>query len=116
MRECNDIILWFGFGPTVERAKTLLAYYKGEISLDEIKSAGVRYQAELERQRQEEKMAAKQQEQLQPEEQPVEQTEPQKVQEPEDCLQETGAEEVTAEEVYAEEAAPTEEINEEDCV
>lgn len=47
MRECNDIILWFGFGPTVERAKTLLAYYKGEISLEEIKSAGERYQEKL---------------------------------------------------------------------
>ena len=45
MRECNDIVLWFGFGPTVERAKTLLAYYKGEISLEDIKSAGARYQA-----------------------------------------------------------------------
>ena len=54
MRECNDIILWFGFGPTVERAKTLLAYYKGEISLEEIKSAGARYQAELERRSREE--------------------------------------------------------------
>ncbi len=55
MRECDDIILWFGFGPTVERAKTLLAYYKGEISLEEIKSAGAKYQAELERQWREEK-------------------------------------------------------------
>jgi len=54
MRECNDIVLWFGFGPTVERAKTLLAYYKGEISLEDIKSAGARYQAEAERRRQEE--------------------------------------------------------------
>ncbi len=54
MRECNDIILWFGFGPTVERAKTLLAYYKGEISLEDIKSAGARYQAEAERRMQEE--------------------------------------------------------------
>lgn len=58
MNECNDIILWFGFGPTVERAKTLLAYYRGEISLDEIKSAGARYQAELERRWQEEKAQA----------------------------------------------------------
>lgn len=47
MRECDDIILWFGFGPTVERAKTLLAYYKGEISLEDIKSAGAKYQAKL---------------------------------------------------------------------
>ena len=44
MRECNDIILWFGFGPTVERAKTLLAYYRGEISLEDIKAAGAKYQ------------------------------------------------------------------------
>lgn len=49
MNECNDIILWFGYGPTVERAKTLLAYYKGEISLEEIRSAGAKYQAEQER-------------------------------------------------------------------
>ncbi len=55
MDECNDIILWFGFGPTVERAKALLAYYKGEISLDEIRQAGARYQAELERQMAEER-------------------------------------------------------------
>lgn len=55
MNECNDIILWFGFGPTVERAKALLAYYRGEISLEEIKSAGARYQMELEQRWQEEK-------------------------------------------------------------
>ena len=46
MNECNDIILWFGFGPTVERAKTLLAYYRGEISIEEIKSGSVRHQTE----------------------------------------------------------------------
>ena len=55
MNECNDIILWFGFGPTVERAKALLAYYRGEISLEEIKSAGARYQEELNQRWQEEK-------------------------------------------------------------
>jgi len=59
MRECNDIILWFGFGPTVERAKTLLAYYKGEISLEQIKSAGERYQAELQRQQETEAVAVR---------------------------------------------------------
>ena len=57
MRECDDIILWFGFGPTVERAKTLLAYYKGEISLEDIKSAGERFKAEAERLIQEELVA-----------------------------------------------------------
>ena len=54
MKECDDIILWFGFGPTVERAKALRAYYKGEISLEDIKSAGARYQAEIESRKQEE--------------------------------------------------------------
>ncbi|MBP3609151.1 MAG: hypothetical protein J6J42_02310 [Lachnospiraceae bacterium] len=58
MEECNDIILWFGFGPTVERAKALLAYYKGEISLDEIRQVGAKYQAELERQIAEERERA----------------------------------------------------------
>ena len=67
MRECDDIILWFGFGPTVERAKALLAYYKGEISLEEIKSAGARYQAELERQWREEKVATENEQEPQPE-------------------------------------------------
>ena len=42
MRECEEIILWFGFGPTVERAKALLAYYKGEINLENIKTGGIR--------------------------------------------------------------------------
>jgi len=56
MNECKDIILWFGFGVTVERAKALLAYYKGEISLEEIKQAGVRYQEEQIRLQEEEKM------------------------------------------------------------
>ena len=33
----------------MERAKTLLAYYKGEISLEDIKSAGEKLKAEAER-------------------------------------------------------------------
>ena len=45
MNECRDIILWFGVGATVERAKALLAYYKGELSLEDIKTAGERYVA-----------------------------------------------------------------------
>ncbi len=53
MRECEDIILWFVSGPTVERAKTLLAYYKGEISLEEIKAAGAKYQKEMHQRMQE---------------------------------------------------------------
>ena len=66
MNECNDIILWFGFGPTVERAKTLLAYYKGEISLDEIKSAVVKQQTGY--QKKEEKSEKKHKAQEAPEE------------------------------------------------
>lgn len=45
MQECEEIILWFAEGAIVERAKTLLAYYKGEISLEEIKTVGERYAA-----------------------------------------------------------------------
>lgn len=45
MQECEEIILWFAEGAIVERAKTLLAYYKGEISLEEIKTAGERHAA-----------------------------------------------------------------------
>ncbi len=36
VNECKDIISWFGFGKSVERAKRLLAYYRGEISLEEL--------------------------------------------------------------------------------
>ncbi len=36
VNECKDIISWFGFGKNVERAKRLLAYYRGEISLEEL--------------------------------------------------------------------------------
>ena len=46
MKECDEIILWFGFGPTVERAKALLAYYKGEIKLEDIKSGSKKTQEE----------------------------------------------------------------------
>ena len=100
MRECNDIILWFGFGPTVERAKTLLAYYKGEISLEDIKSAGVRYQAERERQEKEEKMAVMRQIQQ-------EEAKPQEMQAEEPVYEEVPAGE--EEPVYEEESAGEEE-------
>lgn len=36
LAECSDLILWFGEGRYVEKAKTLQAYYTGEIQLDEI--------------------------------------------------------------------------------
>lgn len=79
MQECNDIILWFGFGPTVERAKALLAYYKGEISLDDIKSAGERYQTESEHHRKKENTVTVQPEREEPEQlltEPLREAEP----------------------------------------
>ncbi|NLJ96623.1 MAG: hypothetical protein GX321_05675 [Clostridiales bacterium] len=36
IKECSDIILWFGEGSYVERAKVLKAYYSGELDKDEI--------------------------------------------------------------------------------
>lgn len=45
MQECQEIILWFAEGSIVERAKALLAYYKGEVGLDGIKTMGERYTA-----------------------------------------------------------------------
>ena len=43
INECNDIILWFGTGESVERARILLAYYKGEIGLEEAQFEGTYY-------------------------------------------------------------------------
>jgi len=36
IRECSDIILWFGEGPYVEKAKILRSYYLGEAGKEEI--------------------------------------------------------------------------------
>ncbi len=33
IRECEEIIAWFGYGDYVDRAKALLAYYKGELEI-----------------------------------------------------------------------------------
>ncbi len=38
IRECNEIILWFGYGEYVDRAKALLAYYNGELSIEDLKT------------------------------------------------------------------------------
>ncbi len=35
LAECDDIVLWFGSGEYVERAKALRAYYRGEIQIEE---------------------------------------------------------------------------------
>ena len=66
----------------MERAKTLLAYYKGEISLEEIKSATAKYQAEMEQRWQEEQLKEKRQ-QVQAVPKPVVQQEiPEQIEEP----------------------------------
>ena len=129
MRECNDIILWFGFGPTVERAKTLLAYYRGEISLEDIKSVGVKYRAELERQWREEKISvavqAETKEEIQAEPETMEEVRPaeqeaEPVEEavPVEYMEEAAiAEEpVAAEETIVEESAYTEETVAEEII
>ncbi|TAH72792.1 MAG: tetratricopeptide repeat protein [Anaerolineaceae bacterium] len=36
IQECSDLILWFGEGSYVEKAKILKAYYSGEVDKDEI--------------------------------------------------------------------------------
>lgn len=36
LQECSDLILWFGEGVYVERAKVLQAYYRGELSIADI--------------------------------------------------------------------------------
>ena len=42
MEECADLILWFGDGTYVERAKVLQAYYRGELSADDIRDEAER--------------------------------------------------------------------------
>lgn len=36
VKTCDEVILWFGDGESVERAKVLKAYYQGELSLKEM--------------------------------------------------------------------------------
>lgn len=42
MAECADLILWFGEGTYVERAKALQAYYRGELSVEDIQEEAKR--------------------------------------------------------------------------
>ncbi|MDD5934918.1 MAG: hypothetical protein PUC65_05015 [Clostridiales bacterium] len=39
--ECNDIVLWFGSGEYVERAKALRAYYLGELDVSVCEKSGI---------------------------------------------------------------------------
>lgn len=80
MQECEEIILWFAEGAIVERAKALLAYYKGEISLEEIKTLGERYVASHSMQSNEEQKEQPEQvlaEQLPEEKETIQETEKQ---------------------------------------
>ena len=45
MAECSDLILWFGEGRYVEKAKALQAYYTGELALDELQSYRARQES-----------------------------------------------------------------------
>ncbi len=51
MEECADLILWFGDGTYVERAKVLQAYYRGELSADDIRVEAERRVQEAEERR-----------------------------------------------------------------
>lgn len=48
MTECSDLILWFGEGRYVEKAKALQAYYTGELALDELQSYRARQESATE--------------------------------------------------------------------
>ncbi len=65
MTECADLILWFGEGTYVERAKALQAYYRGELSADDIRVEAERriQEAEERRAREEEERKAFEEEQ-----------------------------------------------------
>ncbi len=65
MAECSDLILWFGEGTYVERAKVLQAYYRGELSADDIRQEADRRvrEAEERRAREEEEQKAFEEEQ-----------------------------------------------------
>ena len=65
MAECSDLILWFGEGTYVERAKVLQAYYRGELSADDIRQEADRRvrEAEERRAREEEERKAFEEEQ-----------------------------------------------------
>ena len=65
MTECADLILWFGEGTYVERAKALQAYYRGEMSVDDIRMEAERrvQEAEARRAREEEERRAFEEEQ-----------------------------------------------------
>ena len=51
MTECADLILWFGEGTYVERAKALQAYYRGELSVEDIREEADRRVREAEERR-----------------------------------------------------------------
>ncbi len=51
MAECSDLILWFGEGTYVERAKVLQAYYRGELSAEDIRQEADRRVREAEERR-----------------------------------------------------------------
>jgi len=70
MDECADLILWFGDGTYVERAKVLQAYYRGELSADDIRDEAERRVREAEQRRareEEERLAFEKQRRLEEE-------------------------------------------------
>lgn len=75
MEECSDLILWFGDGTYVERAKVLQAYYWGELSADDIRVEAERRVREAEERRakeEEERLAFEKQRRLEEEQRQAE--------------------------------------------
>jgi len=75
MEECADLILWFGDGTYVERAKVLQAYYRGELSADDIRDEAERRVREAEQRRareEEERLAFEKQRRLEEEQRQAE--------------------------------------------
>ena len=75
MEECADLILWFGDGTYVERAKVLQAYYRGELSADDIRDEAERRVREAEERRareEEERLAFEKQRRIEEEQRQAE--------------------------------------------
>lgn len=108
MAECSDLILWFGEGTYVERAKVLQAYYRGELSADDIRLEADRRvrEAEERREREEAERKAFEEEQRRiAEEQRLAEEEAQRIEEEEHLALEEVYRAVAEERLEAEEAA-----------
>lgn len=87
-QECSDLILWFGEGAYVERAKVLLAYYRGELSAADIHAEAERRIREAE-ERQARAMAERRayEEKIREQEEQTAETEPEQAESAEEAME-----------------------------